>query len=238
MKNHMGIKQTLMLGLAVSVLLVALGFMSEAAAQRGGPGPGHREFYDARYGHDRHYPARGAYFGALPRGYHVIEHHGARFFFAGGVWYSAFGPRFVVVAPPFGLIVPFLPPYYASIWIGGLPYYYANDVYYAPAAGGYMVVAPPQGAVSQTPPPGAAPPPAAVPPPAGSAPGSQVFIYPRQGQSEEQQAKDRYECHRWAAGQTGYDPTSPAAAGMGEQRRTDYNRAMGACLEGRGYTVK
>ena len=25
-----------------------------------------------------------------------------------------------------------------------------------------------------------------------------IFVYPRQGQSEEQQAKDRYECHSWA----------------------------------------
>ena len=69
-----------------------------------------------------------------------------------------------------------------------------------------------------------------------------IFVYPRQGQSEELQAKDRYECHSWAVSQTGYDPTQPSAGDMPEaqrnQMRADYNRAQGACLDGRGYTVK
>ena len=69
-----------------------------------------------------------------------------------------------------------------------------------------------------------------------------IFAYPRQGQSEELQAKDRYECHSWAVSQTGYDPTQPSAGDMLEaqrnQMRADYQRAQGACLDGRGYTVK
>ena len=69
-----------------------------------------------------------------------------------------------------------------------------------------------------------------------------IFVYPRQGQSEELQAKDRYECHSWAVSQTGYDPTQPSAGDMPEaqrnQMRADYQRAQGACLDGRGYTVK
>ena len=132
-----------------------------------------------------------------------------------------------------------------------------------------------------------------------------VYIYPNKGQNEQQQSKDRYECHTWAVQQTGFDPTKPqtaqapsapppgkpvlkgaargaavgavggaiagdagtgAAAGaavgglLGGMRRMDqakaqnqqqaqqqnvvaqqqagYNRAVGACLEGRGYTVK
>jgi hypothetical protein len=68
-----------------------------------------------------------------------------------------------------------------------------------------------------------------------------IFIYPRQGQSEELQAKDRYECHRWAVSQTHYDPTQPVS-GTPEvqlnQMRADYQRAMGACLDGRGYTMR
>ena len=141
-----------------------------------------------------------------------------------------------------------------------------------------------------------------------------LFIYPSQGQSEEQQSRDRYECHTWASQQTGFDPTrmaqAPAAqrpakeaqqggvlqgglrggaigavggaiggdvkkgaaigAGTGAliggfrrndqkrrqkqerknykkaqsqqnaalaQQRDSYNRAMAACLQGRGYTV-
>ena len=51
--------------------------------------------------------------------------------------------RLSVVLLPLGLIIPFLPPYYAPIWVGGAPYYYANEVYYAQAPGGYMIGAPP-----------------------------------------------------------------------------------------------
>ena len=68
-----------------------------------------------------------------------------------------------------------------------------------------------------------------------------IFLYPRQGQSEELQAKDRYECHNWAVSQTHYDPTQPTI-GIPEaqlnQMRADYQRAMGACLDAREYTVK
>lgn len=34
-----------------------------------------------------------------------------------------------------------------------------------------------------------------------------VFFYPKQGQSTQQQDRDRYECFRWARHQTGYDPS-------------------------------
>lgn len=41
----------------------------------------------------------------------------------------------------------------------------------------------------------------------------QLIIYPSQGQSQEQQGKDRYECHTWAVQQSGFDPSSaPTAA--------------------------
>ena len=32
------------------------------------------------------------------------------------------------------------------------------------------------------------------------------FVYPSKGQSEEQQNKDKWECHQWASKQTGIDP--------------------------------
>jgi hypothetical protein len=69
----------------------------------------------------------------------------------------------------------------------------------------------------------------------------ELFIYPKAGQSEEQQATDRYECYRWAADQTGFDPTQPGGGVPVEQHATkhsDYQRAMKACLEGRDYSVK
>ena len=67
-----------------------------------------------------------------------------------------------------------------------------------------------------------------------------VAIYPRNGQNADQQAMDRYECYRFAVGQTGFDPlasnsgTSPADV---ERRDAEYSRAQAACLEGRGYTL-
>lgn len=147
-------------------------------------------------------------------------------------------------------------------------------------------------------------------------------IYPAKGQTAKQQDQDRYECHAWARGQSGFDPTQPtqapastqtaaaattspssngapvggmAAGAMGgaavaelthhdagrgaaagalggavfqrvkqqqaaqqqqakqqaaqqqanaqqanarNQQRATYERALGACMEGRGYTVK
>ena len=221
-----------MMGLILALLsgIMLCGLTQVVYAQE--RGFGHREFLDSRHGHDRAYPARGQYIERLPSGYRAVVHGNARYYFHEGVWYRPEGRRFVIFAPPFGLFVPVLPPYYATIWVGGLPYYYANDVYYTQSAGGYIVVAPPQGEVSQAPP---------APPASGPISSDKLFLYPRQGQSEQQQAKDRYECHSWAVSQTGYDPTQPPAgmpAAQMSQKRADYQWAMGACLDGRGYTVK
>ncbi len=35
----------------------------------------------------------------------------------------------------------------------------------------------------------------------------QMYVYPSKGQSQQQQDKDRYECHTWAVQQTGFDPS-------------------------------
>ena len=37
----------------------------------------------------------------------------------------------------------------------------------------------------------------------------QIFMYPREGQSPMRQDRDRYECHIWAMGKTGFDPSLP-----------------------------
>jgi hypothetical protein len=72
-----------------------------------------------------------------------------------------------------------------------------------------------------------------------------IFVYPRQGQSEELRAKDRYECHNWAVSQVWQEPRKVSIEEwtliiktMPEAQRADYLRAQGACLDGRGYTVK
>jgi hypothetical protein len=182
---------------------------------------------DHRYEHNHYYPPRGYATHALPSGYRSVYYRGAPYYFHGGVWYRSYGPRYVVVAPPIGAVLPILPPFYSTVWFSGVPYYYADDTYYVwrDEEHGYVVAEPPADAQPETKPVAK----------------SDVFIYPKNGQSEQQQATDRYECHRWAADQTGFDPTQSAGGVSAEQnssKRSEYQRAQAACLEGRGYTVK
>jgi hypothetical protein len=127
------------------------------------------------------------------------------------------------------MIVPALPLTYTTVWIHGVPYYYANEIYYTRTPGGYAIVEPPQEEVSETAPENL------------DAVDDRIFIYPRQGQSQEQQEYDRYECHQWAVEQTNYDPTRPPS-GLSQnqimQKRSDYQEEMINCLDHRGYTVK
>ena len=85
-------------------------------------------------------------------------------------------------------------------------------------------------------------PPPPPPPAKGTVPGGPVYFYPRQGQSQEMLNKDRNECYRWAAGQTSYDPANPppdnVPAAQRAQMNSDFQRAMGACMDGRGYTMR
>jgi hypothetical protein len=131
-----------------------------------------------------------------------------------------------------------------------VPYYYVNSVYYTwnPAYNGYVATDPPPAAGTADPSAdtysdGSQPadPAAAGPPPNGAAPqygggaGADVYVYPRNGQNEQQTANDRYECHSWAVNQTGFDPTR---GGPQPGNDTDYRRAMVACLDARGYTAR
>jgi hypothetical protein len=187
-------------------------------------------YYGSFTNYNYSYPARGYATYHLPYGYQTVNYRGSSYYYHGGSWYRPYGPRFVVVAPPFGIGVGYLPPYYSTLWYGGSPYYYADSVYYSyrPERREYVVTEPPP----------EAPAPAPAPAPAGS---DEVFVYPREGQSEEQQSTDRYECHRWATERTGFDPTRPAgnvAETDMTSKRADYRRAEAACLDGRGYTVR
>ena len=217
------------------------------------------EYMDTRFHHDHYYPPRGFVFGMLPREHHVVFFGGAQYYFGAGVWYRRHNERFIVVAPPFGVMVPILPAGYATVWVGGSPYYYANNVYYVRHESGYMVVQDPPPTMIVEQPMAKAPPPTngvielgpvnssvpaqsgqpvpVQPIAAGTATAPQFFIYPRQGQSQELQAKDRYECHGWAVSQLGSDPTA-MPAGQASPRLPDYQRALGACMDGRGYTLK
>jgi hypothetical protein len=225
--------------LLIAASVVALALQTTAQAEPHEHERASHEHYDARFNHNHTYPVHGYEVHDLPHQRVEVVHGGAHYYYYGGAWYAPHGPRFVVVAAPVGVFVPVLPAFYTTLWVAGLPYYYANDTYYVyrGADQGYEVVdAPDQGAVSTQDPGGDPPPPGATGGP-GPAAAPDVFIYPKNGQSQEQQSRDRYECHRWASGETGFDPSEPGG-GDGRGSRADYNRALTACLEGRGYSVK
>ncbi len=157
----------------------------------------------------------------LPDGHRDYYWNGNRYYFHSGHWYRPYGSSFVTVGVPFGLFVGSLPGIYSSFWYGGTRYFYADQVYYEyePVRRGYVVVRSPYGDDEEY---------------SDSAEGDDLYIYPARGQSEQQQADDRYACHRWAAQESRYDPLDDE---FDAQLRKEYQRAITACLTGRGYTV-
>lgn len=152
-------------------------------------------------------------------------------------------PRLPGIPPPRALAIPlliFAPP--GRPFLGPPPIFFNGGFYYHHGSSSDWdssidtapYYAPPSVVVEEQPPEYPA---SSVPP----SPAERLFVYPRKGQSEEQQAKDRYECHIWAVGQIGWDPTQPTGVvpeAQMNQKRADYHRAMGACLDAREYTVK
>lgn len=102
---------------------------------------------------------------------------------------------------------------------------------------------------------------------------AKVHFYAVDGQSPEQQDRDRYDCFVWAVGETDFDPSrrialrelratvvpsagpiqadapaqetravnaSYSGGGYGryEREAAEYRRAISACLQGRGYSVR
>lgn len=243
--------------LAASLLLGAAPPVSVAAPQHhfegghGGPHYGGPHYGGPHYaGHPR-YAAPSHWVGMHPRwggprpGYWARP-WGPRWvphYWGGGYWGGRFWPH-VYLGWDFPWFLAALPIGYATYYWGGVPYYYSpQGVYYAynPDYGQYVVTDPPPvtgGAVEG----------ATAPPPEG-APGQvaggdtrgamSLFVYPKQGQSQQQTDSDRYQCHQWAVGQTGFDPTNTAANnGASTATPVNYKRAVTACLEARGYSVK
>ena len=182
-----------------------------------------------------HYAAGGVYGGHTAYGYPGGGYrHGysTGAYWRGGYWRGGYWPR-AFYGSGFAWFLPILPLAYATYWYDGVPYYYANDVYYTwnPDYSGYTATDPPPVTDSS----GAGPQAATGAPPDASGPagnagpgpsaGAQIFMYPKNGQSEEQQSADKRECQQWAASQAG------------AQNSADYRRAMMACIEGRGYSA-
>jgi len=232
MNSHLKSRQLLS---ALVIAIGAVGLDTQVHAQERHDLRGPRVVLDARYHHDRYYPPRGFVMEHLPVGSVAVSFGPAQYFFHAGVWFRPVGARFEVITPPIGIVVPLLPPGYVSLTIGGLPYYYANGVYYVPASGtGYTVVAPPAGAeTAQADDPHAAGagPAMAAAPSAAPASASVVapIVYPRNGQTAAQAELDQSQCRAWAAAQPGVSGNPSASV---------FDRALDACLDGRGYTVR
>jgi hypothetical protein len=148
---------------------------------------------------------------------------GYPYFYYSGVFYQRYNSGYIVVSAPIGAFVTSLPEGFIAFTIGLATYYYINNTYYSwdEAREGYVVVEKPVGADKAI----------------TRATSERLMVYPNSGQSEEQQAKDRYECHRWAVSESGFDPTLEEEE-YSEEDNNVYRRAIAACLEGRDYTVK
>lgn len=237
-------RQGLAAALALGVLLIAGAAQADPrergadrgadrGAERGGErnrsgpparvNPAPQRWFDGAHGHNHYYPQPGWAVRSPPPRASVTFWGGVGYRYFDGIWYTGGPHGYVVVRPPIGIVITDRPALATLLAIGGLTYLYANGVYYREQPGvGYEVVPPPVDGENT------------------GAPGK-AYVYPKQAQNAEQQATDEYECHKWAVTQTRFDPTE-AATGQTTRpstaRRSDYERARIACLEGRGYTVR
>jgi len=171
------------------------------------------------------YYAPGHQIRRLPRGNVRVFVGPSRYHYYDGMFFQPYRPGWVVVSAPIGAHVHTLPLGYVSFAIGPRSYFYVNSTYYlwSRTTRDYVVVEEPDGASDYV---------EAAQTPTDS---PSLFVYPNQGQDQALTQRDRYECHLWAADQSGYDPTY---TNQDAALRGDYRRAMTACLEGRGYTVR
>jgi len=67
---------------------------------------------------------------------------------------------------------------------------------------------------------------------------AQQFVYPKEGQTPQQQQQDEYACYQWAVQQTGFDPSKaaspppPAPAPSGGAARGALKGALGGVIIG------
>jgi len=161
----------------------------------------------------------------LPTRYYRTYVDQRPYYYYQGVFYEPNPYGYIVVGAPIGARVDRLPYGYASFGLGSRRYYHVNSTYYIydDRDRDYIVVEKPAGAEP------------ALIRSTEVASAAELYVYPKDGQTEEQRDQDRYECHRWAKSQTNYDPSLPDQSDL---LAPDYRRAISACLEGRGYTVK
>lgn len=148
-----------------------------------------------------------------------VPYGGRDYFYSGGYWYRPQGPRYVVVQPPRGIRIRYLPDYAREVWIGGSLLFLAAGSYYAyqESTQDYVVVEPPGQ-------------------PLATGNSYDVEAYPANGQTPEQVNQDGYDCYRWAVEQSGFDPRVDTYQPDPTVVQT-YRQAQGGCLSSRGYRV-
>jgi hypothetical protein len=178
----------------------------------------------AHSGGGGHGGGRGGHFSGGGRGF---AGHGSYGGYRGG--YGGGGGRGI------GLYFATLPLFYDTLWADGVPYYYdyaGGDFYqWDGDVGEYETVNPPAEVQDQ----------AAALSPDLIARSPDLIVYPKNGQTEAQQATDKSECRKWATAQSGFDPSQSTTEGATSElttKRSNYMRAQAACLQGRGYSVE
>ena len=148
-----------------------------------------------------------------------VPYGGRDYFYSGGYWYRPQGPRYVVVQPPRGIRIQYLPDYAREVWIGGSLLFLAAGSYYAyqESTQDYVVVEPPGQ-------------------PLATGNSYDVEAYPANGQTPEQVNQDGYDCYRWAVEQSGFDPRVDTYQPDPTVVQA-YRQAQGGCLGSRGYRV-
>ncbi len=136
----------------------------------------------------------------MPGGYSRVPYHGNDYFYSGGYWYRPQGPRYVVVAPPRGVRVRYLPDYAQQVWLGSALFFLAAGTYYTyeQSTQEYVVAEPPQGVEPVYSP-------QQIQEPADP---YDVIAYPANGQTQQQVEQDRYDCYRYAVQQSNFDPAA------------------------------
>jgi len=216
---------------AIGLALLASMLIAVTASAHGGGSGGGGHSGGLGGGHSGFAGSRG--FG----GHHYGGYGGYRGGYGG--WRGGYGGGYGGWGLGYGLLWATLPFDYSTYWWGGVPYYYADDTYYTwdADANAYQTVEPPLQVANQA---------------AAQSTTSDLFAYPKNGQSAELQARDRKECAGWANEQTGFGASTLNSPAANQENaapasttklnlpatRQNFLRAESACLEARGYSVQ
>jgi hypothetical protein len=205
-------------------LLTGLLLITMAGAVEARPGhqSNNRHHYDR--GHHSSYHPVGHRVSLLPLGYLALTFAGLHYYYNSGTYYQRVGHEYAVVRPAVGLGISILPAGYRTVYYGRNRYYSANGIFYRwnDNRRNYIVVDEPDPNVISV---------------STAAHIPEQYVYPKQGQNDTQTSRDRYECYLWAVDQTGVEPAQLSNSNNFNNAE-NYQRANGACLEARGYSVR